>query len=513
MESAGDVPGLASPVSDSPTIAVLSAIASEATALRHLLESASGAPEQDSANRLLGSLPSASKGVPHRLVLPPASYGEVSAAMEAASVLGDYPTVGVVAFAGVAGGGKGLRVGDVVVSRRLAHLDEGSREEHGFKFRGYCPEPSSELIRLVEPLTSNDASTARAWGDWLARFLKSEPVREAFPSMTGRLSKMGPPRIYLDTIGTSSSVINDPQVRDYWQDSGHHCRAFEMEGYGVSMAASRFSREYLIVRSISDHAGGDKSHARDELDQPYAAHVAAACLAWILNHAAARRPFVASHPAGVQASRNAIGLFMDVDCTLTTDYIQRHYADALQCRAEYDRIEADWQTHADTERFNAQLIPLFQQHKLTKKRAKEIASSVPLQPWSEKLLRLPVERYLVSSGPSYFIRELARSYRIPQENVVCSDYKFDEDSGLISSCNPVSAQTKSIFIQDFLPRHRVTVGVGDHPRDDGPFLAQVTIPILTRGPNSDAQPSDAYVTAPSHQAIYDLVLKLSSSLE
>lgn len=47
----------------------------------------------------------------------------------------------------------------------------------------------------------------------------------------------------------------------------------------------------------------------------------------------------------------------------------------------------------------------------------------------------------------------------------------------------------------------------------GPFLSLMTIPDLTRDPASNVLKPDAYVTAPSHQALYDMPVKFRGRLE
>jgi nucleoside phosphorylase/phosphoserine phosphatase len=494
-----------------PTIGIMTALPSELVAVRHLLEVIGTDVHRDARGHNFALLPGPTGAAGGNLVVTGlTSFGQADAAMELFDLAMTFPSLRSFIFVGVAGGTRGMRVGDVIISRRVVYLDEGKHEKDGFVFRGYCPEPTPEFLRVAEQFTARDAGTLKFWASTLKRLLGSPRVRRQFPDFLERISGDNLPRIRLETIGTSSSVVNNPVVRDKWANSGHRVRAFEMEAYGVAMGAKRFSRQYAIVRAVSDHASGDKSQRKDESDQPFAAHVAAACLGLILSNlpsqSPARRNNFTEWP---RFGEEPIGIFLDVDKTLTLDIIQREYAKELGCQADFDDIEKEWQEGlADADRFNERLIPLFSRHGLTKRLANEIAQRLPLQPWAERVLSLPLPIYLVSSGPDYYIRELASRFNIPAGNALCSEYLFDAETGLICGCNPVSPQTKSLFTQQMAVRHIVSLGVGDHPRDDGPFLSKVTLPILTRERGSASLRSDTFVTAPNHQAIFNLVQQL-----
>ncbi|MDQ6947578.1 MAG: hypothetical protein M3256_15230 [Actinomycetota bacterium] len=116
---------------------------------------------------------------------------------------------------------------------------------------------------------------------------------------------------------------------------------------------------------------------------------------------------------------------------MTKGFIQGHFADRLGCREEYDRIEQGFQAdtvNADT--FGQQIINLFAKRGFTADRAEQEYSSIPKHDWTDQVLRLPVERYLVSSGPNCYIHHLARDYDIDVEtNVLCSAYFFEGQAG------------------------------------------------------------------------------------
>jgi class 3 adenylate cyclase len=175
-----------------------------------------------------------------------------------------------------------------------------------------------------------------------------------------------------------------------------------------------------------------------------------------------------------------IGLFLDVDKTLTRNFIQQDYARALGCEQEYAQIESRYQQKDITGAgFGEELIALFRSKNFSQARAKELFSTVVLQPWADELLRLPIEKHLVSSGPSYYLEQLAQTYGIDAHNICKSDYFFNWQSGLIESCNAVEPQYKASFARQRVPQYDISIGIGDNPEFDGPFVSHCTIPLLT----------------------------------
>jgi len=175
-----------------------------------------------------------------------------------------------------------------------------------------------------------------------------------------------------------------------------------------------------------------------------------------------------------------IGLFVDVDRTITRNFIQQDVARALGCENEYRNLEEGFQNQTiSSDEFGEQLIAIFASKQFTRQKARDTYESVQLQPWAAELLQLKIDKYLVSSGPSYFIDELARNYNIPQDHVCRSEYIFDNRTGIIQSCNAISAQQKAQFVKHNLSKYAITIGIGDHPEHDGPFVSLCTIPLLT----------------------------------
>src|SRR5262245_36485965 len=126
-----------------------------------------------------------------------------------------------------------------------------------------------------------------------------------------------------------------------------------------------------------------------------------------------------------------LAVFLDVDKTLTEDYIQSYYAKELGCKPQYEKLEDDLhQERITSDEFGKGIIALFASKKLTQAQAKKLASKVVLRNWTKPLLSRKIDIYLVSSGPSYYIDELIKDYGIPQNRVLRSYYGFG-DNGVI----------------------------------------------------------------------------------
>jgi|HubBroStandDraft_6_1064221.scaffolds.fasta_scaffold141476_2 phosphoserine phosphatase len=199
-----------------------------------------------------------------------------------------------------------------------------------------------------------------------------------------------------------------------------------------------------------------------------------------------------------------VALFLDVDKTLTIDWIQHGYAILLGCEDEYKTIESDFQRKAITSKvFGERLIALFRSKNFKKSFAEEKWGRIALQSYAEQLLNtLPdVDKYLVSSGPDYYIDNLADHNGIPIGNVCRSRYYFGED-GLIESCDAINEQQKAKFVQERASQYDVSVGIGDSPEFDGPFVSHCTIPLLT-------VPTESVFHVESFAAVMTLLEKLS----
>jgi phosphoserine phosphatase len=202
----------------------------------------------------------------------------------------------------------------------------------------------------------------------------------------------------------------------------------------------------------------------------------------------------------------SIAVFLDVDNTLTTDFIQKQYATVLKCEAEYKTLEDQLQSKAiNSGTFGKEIIKLFASKGFTKEEANAHFQDIRLQPGADALLNLSkVDKYLVSSGPSYYIDALAERYNIPEENRCRSIYGFSRQTGLIDSCVAVDEQYKADFVRTKQGKRKyaITIGVGDNPEFDGPFLAHCMIRLMT-------VETGKYVYIPNFNSVVQLIERLS----
>jgi hypothetical protein len=186
--------------------------------------------------------------------------------------------------------------------------------------------------------------------------------------------------------------------------------------------------------------------------------------------------------------------------TLTRDYIQRANAQAVGCEAEYFELEKKFPAEITSAEFGDRLVKLFASHGFTEKVASQVFNKVKLQPWADEVLSLPVDKFLVSSGPSYYIEYLARKYGIPDENIKCSVYKFHPRTNLIDSCVPLEPNQKEFFVSQKVANFDITVGIGDDEVLDR-FVSRCTISLLTKR-------TDEYFLVPNFTALIILIHKL-----
>jgi len=187
-----------------------------------------------------------------------------------------------------------------------------------------------------------------------------------------------------------------------------------------------------------------------------------------------------------------IALFLDVDKTLTRDFIQHIYAKELGVEAEYQKLEDAFQLglNADKEKakngissaeFGTGLSKLFAAKQFTRARAEELFYNVDLWEHVDDVFKWQAKGiavYLVSSGPNYYIDILARRNGIPTDKTKSSTYYFRESDGVIYKCNSVNAQDKHDFVQREIKKYDLTIGIGDSDRHDT-FVSLCTISMYT----------------------------------
>ena len=181
------------------------------------------------------------------VVLVESGIGKVASAL-AATLLCDHFRCRTLLFSGVAGGlDPALGVGDVVIGERVIQHDYGALHDGGL--RSYRPgavpigEPHAPLAFETDP-----ALLERARGALASLTLPELPA-----AATGEAPRQ--PLVHFGTIVSGDQFINS-EVARRWLFEGFSGRAVEMEGGAIAQVTERFGSSVLVVRSLSDLAGG-----------------------------------------------------------------------------------------------------------------------------------------------------------------------------------------------------------------------------------------------------------------
>jgi phosphoserine phosphatase len=177
-----------------------------------------------------------------------------------------------------------------------------------------------------------------------------------------------------------------------------------------------------------------------------------------------------------------VGIFIDADGVCVKDSANLQYAKSMGVETEQKVLERDFaRKKIDTQQFGREMVRLFRTGSFTDEIAKEKFEEIELEGYAEELLETYRDDiYIVSSGPSYFILRLAEKYKIPDDRCLYSVYEFDDnDKGLITRCKkPISATMKKAFVKDHLGQYDITIGVGNTPEQDLPFMLQCDFPVF-----------------------------------
>jgi adenosylhomocysteine nucleosidase len=171
----------------------------------------------------------------HDVVLAGSGMGKVNAAL-VTTVLADRFHCRAIVFSGVAGGlDPTLKIGDVVVADRVIQHDAGVLENGQVRVYqpGYAPiiNPTDRLGFPVDP-------------DLLAR------VRERLEGVSV------PGQIVYGTVLSGDQYLNCETTRERLLRD-FEGRAIEMEGGAVAQVCESFNIPWLVIRALSDLAGGN----------------------------------------------------------------------------------------------------------------------------------------------------------------------------------------------------------------------------------------------------------------
>jgi adenosylhomocysteine nucleosidase len=176
------------------------------------------------------------------VVLAQAGLGKVNTGALAA-LLWQTHTPHMFVFTGVAGGlDPRLQIGDVVIAERTIQHDAGVVVPPGTLER-YQP----GHIPFLNPTEEHGYSPTKTT---LAR-LHSIAGEVTLTEVLGRH-----PNVVFGTILTGDQFVQDPGTRDrLFTEFG--AQAIEMEGAALGQVASRLGVDHVVIRSLSDLAGGE----------------------------------------------------------------------------------------------------------------------------------------------------------------------------------------------------------------------------------------------------------------
>ena len=309
-----------------PVIGLVTALPEEFAAMASLIDgeeewSVAG----DHAEYVCGTIPSASLGRPHPVVLTLLTEtGTNWAATAVANMLRSFESVDQVLMVGIAAGvpmpcepHRHVRLGDIVVGTwGIVDYDHVVDEPAGVSLRQGFPQPSALLGQRVKALAAGELQGRRPWEEELAvllgrlpGFARPDPatdrlyahdgdgageVRHPDPTASGH--RPGLPKVHEGRIGSANRSLRNAARRDALARE-HDLRAIEMEGSGIGSSAFAGGRDWLVVRGISDY--GDQRLGR--LWRPYASAVAAAYTRALLR----RCPPITPHGGRTQGVESA----------------------------------------------------------------------------------------------------------------------------------------------------------------------------------------------------------------
>jgi adenosylhomocysteine nucleosidase len=211
----------------------------------------------------------------HDLVLFPAGVSMVNAAMTTQLALDHFPITAVL-FAGIAGGiNPALKVGDVVVPDRWAHHSEAAYFNPKPDGSGYVFDntfkPKYENFGFMFP---SDTHVIRA-GMSRPEDMPSFPADESLLAAARRASTHLPNLTYesrtcqvrIGGVGISGPVFCDNREYRRWAFRVWNADCLDMESSSVAQVCWANRIPCLIVRSLSDLAGGQEGQNPEEYNE------------------------------------------------------------------------------------------------------------------------------------------------------------------------------------------------------------------------------------------------------
>jgi adenosylhomocysteine nucleosidase len=215
----------------------------------------------------------------HHVLLTEAGVGKVAAAVVGSLLLDRFGCRGLI-FSGVAGGlDPGLSIGDIVIAAELVQHDYGAVV--GGRLKPFRPGTAPIGEARESPPFVMSPGLQRAIADHIAGFALP-------PFAAGNATRPG--RVLLGRVLSGDQFVNCALTRDRLHaDFGG--QAVEMEGAALAQVAERFGVPCIVVRCLSDLAGGE-SHVDFATFLPAAAAAAAAVVRRLI-------PVIAAEGVGV----------------------------------------------------------------------------------------------------------------------------------------------------------------------------------------------------------------------
>lgn len=233
-------------------------------------------------------------GKEHRVALTQTLWqGNTSATSRAISLLERFPNLDVIIMTGIAGGipspddkEKHVRLGDIVVAKKIVSYDFVSEKRKITELRGNDVPPSARLIEAQNHLEQNEFIGRKPWENYIKEISYRMNKKYERPSEDTDIlyglkkevtphpvdtSRNGSPRVFKEKIASANRLVKNPVKRDALKRE-HNVYAIEMEGSGVADATWEAGIGYYVVRGISDYCDNNKN----DIWHNYAALVAAA---------------------------------------------------------------------------------------------------------------------------------------------------------------------------------------------------------------------------------------------
>jgi len=295
---------------ESTTIGIITALPEEFATVRAQLDDVIAHNGVRGQTYLLGTIPARGEGR-HHVALTMTEMGNNQAAVKAAALLCEFPSVTEVVMVGIAGAVPNpekvedhVRLGDIIVSGPGGVVQYDYVKDKGeVREPRHSPRPPSPRFHQVVRLMRAGLLAGEApWNEYLTRCSHVRGTERPAPDKD-RLAKTdnpdeyyehpddpdrpsaSEPRLFVGTIGAANVLLKNPVFRDEIRER-FGVRAVEMESSGIADSSFELDASYFVVRGTCDYCDANKN---DEW-HGYAAAVASAFLAAMLRKTPALTP-------------------------------------------------------------------------------------------------------------------------------------------------------------------------------------------------------------------------------